>query len=232
MSDSVTYKGAAPPPAAPQQLAQRRRQRGLVLFTAAGVLIGGVSWQVVAYRNSAEQRAEGYLQAGRALLVPGGNEEAIRQLDRALAAFPNLAEAYYFRGVARLNLGQRAPAEADFKAALSINPQMSEAAVALAEMKRQAGEHGRAIEELTRIIETHPTVEAYHQRAAAYAELGQHDKAIADYTWIIDKVGDTPMIYWSRANSRRALGDLQGARQDEAMAELLDRSRDLLEPQK
>ncbi len=227
MSDSVIYKGAPPPPPSAKVRAQRRRQRKLILLTLAGILTAVGTWRTIAYINDAEPRAIAEVTAGRTFLTPGHYAEAVPHFDRAIEIFPNLPDAYYQRAVAHVNLGQTEAAAADFRSALDLKPDLVEASAGLAEIYRQAGDQERAIKELTRTISLKPTVDAYYQRGTAYAELGRHEEAIADYTWVIDKTRDAPFIYFARAKSRRALGDLEGARQDEATALTFERGREL-----
>jgi len=47
---------------------------------------------------------------------------AIREFDRALSASSNLAEAYYYRGVAYYQKGDRNRAITDWEAVLRIDP--------------------------------------------------------------------------------------------------------------
>jgi len=60
--------------------------------------------------------------------------------------------------------------------------------------------------------------DAYAQRGSAFARMGQHDKAIADFTEAIQLASDVPTPYERRAHSRRAIGDTKGAAEDELKA--------------
>jgi tetratricopeptide (TPR) repeat protein len=92
-----------------------------------------------------------------------------------------------------------------------------------ADIYRRKKDPQRALEELNKVIETKPTMEAYSTRALIYAELGRHEEAIADFTWVIDEFRDAPFAFFGRAKSKLALGDKAGALEDEKSATALER---------
>ena len=49
-------------------------------------------------------------------------EEAVPAFDRAIAIKPDLPDAYYYRGLARMQLKRNAEAKADFQKALELAP--------------------------------------------------------------------------------------------------------------
>jgi tetratricopeptide (TPR) repeat protein len=57
----------------------------------------------------------------------GRHAEAIDSYDKAIAFYPDLAEAWYNRGVALGNLGQYADAVISYDKAIEINPDYPEA---------------------------------------------------------------------------------------------------------
>jgi tetratricopeptide (TPR) repeat protein len=215
---AAPLSNAPPPPPTAEQRAQRRRQKRLVGGTLLGILVAIATWQVFDYMASAPERAEEQVQAGMEMLTPGRYEQAVAQFTQALETDPRSWNAYLRRGIAKQNLAQPDEALADFERALRINPDLLEARTARAEIYRQKGDPIHAIEELTKVIELKPSVEAHNSRALAYAELGQHEKAIPDFTWIIEQLRDAPNAYFARAKSKRALGDEAGAVQDEKRA--------------
>jgi len=222
---AAPLSNAPPPPPNAEQRAQRRKQRRLVWGTVAGMLLLVVAWQVYQYIASAPQRAEQQVQAGVRLLSPGHYEDAIVQFGEALEKNPNSWNAYFQRGIAKQNLGSLDAALSDFQVALQLKPDLLDARTARAEIFRQKGDRPHAIEELSAVIAQKPTVEAHNSRGLAYAELGRHAEAIPDFTWVIEELRDAPFAYFARARSKRALGDLEGALQDEATANTFDRSK-------
>ncbi len=214
---------APPPPPTAEQRAQRQKQKRLVL-AALGILFAlVVAWQVYEYVASAPQRAEALVQEGRMSLSPGHYEQAIEMFGKALEIDANSWNAYLQRGIAQQNLKLFDPALDDFQKALLLKPDLLEARTARGEIFRQKGDLPHAIEELNKVIELKPTVEAHNTRGMAYAELGQHDKAVVDFTWIIDEIRDAPFAYFARARSKRAMGDIAGADADDNAANGFDR---------
>ncbi len=197
-----------------------------MIFTLFGLVLAGSVWQGVLYLTSAPERAEALVQAGIKNLSPGKYEQAVLRFNEALAIEPNSWNAHYQRGIAEQNLNKPDDALADYQAALQIKADLLEARIARAGIYDEKGDHRHAAEELTKIIAQRPTVDAHYRRGDAYAQLGQHAEAIEDYTWIINEVRDAPLAYFSRAKSRRALGDLDGATADETAATSFDRSAD------
>jgi tetratricopeptide (TPR) repeat protein len=214
---------APPPPLTAEQRAQRLKQRRLVLTAAGVVFVLFAAWQVYEYVASAEQRAEEQVQQGVKSLSPGHYEQAIKEFGQALETNPDSWNAYLQRGIAKQNLEQFDGALDDFQRALSMKPDLLEARVARAEIYRKKGDTRRGVEELTKVIELKPSVDAHYSRGLAYAELGQHQQAITDFTWVIEQLRDTPFAYIARAKSRRSLGDLPGAIADEKTAMTFDR---------
>ena len=223
---SAPLTKVAPPPLTPEQRAQRKKQRRLIVWTLLGLVLAVATWQGVAYYISAPERAEAQVQAGTKNMLPGKYEQAIVQFNQALATDPNSWNAYYQRAIAEQNLDSIDAALADFQAALQINPNLFEAHVSLAGIYSDRGDHRHAIEELTKVIAQRPTVDGYYRRGLAHQELGEHQEAIDDFNWIIDATRDAPLVYWARAKSKRALGDLDGAAEDDQIAQSFDRSSD------
>jgi tetratricopeptide (TPR) repeat protein len=220
---AVPLSKAPPPPTTAEQREQRVKQKRLVLSTLGVFLVLLAAWQVYEYVASAEQRAEQRVQEGREWLSPGRYEHAIEKFDQALEIDPKSWNAYLQRGIARQGLSLVDGALADFQNALSLRPDLLEARIARADLFRQKGDVARAIDELSKVIELKPAVDAHYSRGLAYAQLGDHEKAISDFTWVIDELRDAPFAYFARAKSKRALGDTAGAYADEKTANSFSR---------
>lgn len=229
MGDSYVRKGVAPPPVSEDLIAQRRRQKRLVLSTLFGILAAVAIWQGYVYFGAADERKSVQLEAGIALMTPGHYEEAIAELTRAISLDPESSSAYFNRALAHQNLASPEAALADYQEALNLNPNLVDAHTAMAAIYRDRGDAEAALESLNRSIDVEPTVAAYYQRAATLASLSRHEEAIADYTWVIQQMRDAPYVYFARASSRRALGDEFGAKADEETAYSFDRSKQLTE---
>jgi tetratricopeptide (TPR) repeat protein len=62
---------------------------------------------------------------------------------------------------------------------------------------------------------------AYSYRGEAYLDMGNHNKAIVDFSEAIRLCADDPLDYVGRAKAYRALGDEGKAAEDERKAKLL-----------
>ena len=69
------------------------------------VIAGG--WFIYSYIASAPQRARAEFDRGMRRMGPGKYAEAISIFNRAIAIWPEFADAYLSRGIAEHNLGQR-----------------------------------------------------------------------------------------------------------------------------
>ena len=195
--------------------AQRRTQTRLVVAAVTALVVVLGAWQGYDYVASAPERAEAQVQAGMKLMSPDLYSQAVVQFSEALKTDPNSWNAYLQRGIAKQNLHLLDDALADFQTALRLKPELLAARAALAGVFSDKGDFQHAVEELTKVIDLTPSVDVYSRRGLAYAELGQHERAIADFTWVIEFMRDAPLAYFARAKSKRALGDLEGAASDE-----------------
>jgi Flp pilus assembly protein TadD len=63
-----------------------------------------------------------YLNVGIAMINEGKHAEAVTWFDKAITRFPGHADAYYYRGISKLSLGDRAATKADLEKFLSVAP--------------------------------------------------------------------------------------------------------------
>lgn len=61
-----------------------------------------------------------YLNVGIAMINEGKHADAVGWLDKAIARFPNEADAYYYRGISYLSLGKTPEAKADLEKFVTI----------------------------------------------------------------------------------------------------------------
>ena len=169
---------------------------------------------------------------------PGLSEDIAQimwdNLTKAIELDPNLAEAYFFRGLVTLNLLARSKSVDidDFSAALSLNdPQSTHWGLYTHEdiyywrgmaWARREGCLNEAIADFSSAISLDSTyVGAYFQRGLAYEALGGKELlAIKDFDAVIslDPTSTTP--YYHRAVLRAQLGQYDGAIAD--MERLVD----------
>jgi tetratricopeptide (TPR) repeat protein len=182
----------------------------LILGTVSGLLAALVAWQGYEYVASAQDRAENQVQAGVKLLNAGLFDQSIPKFNSALQANPNSWNAYFQRGVAKQSLNAVDDALSDYQAALKLKPDLFAARTASAGIFNQKGDSLRAVAELTKVIDGRPGVDAYYRRGLALVDLGRHEEAIRDFSWVIEQVRDAPFAYYARATAKRAIGDSTG----------------------
>lgn len=205
--------------------AQRRKQKRLIMSALLVVIVGVGAWQAYAYISTAPQRAEELVQAGIKNLAPGRYPQAVQQFTDAISIDSSSWNAHYQRAIAQQGLGKLDAALEDYQAAVQLNPNLVEAATARAAIFADKGDVRRSIDELTKVIDRKPNVEAHYRRGDGYAALKQYDKAIEDFTWVIEQVRDAPYVYFARANAKRNSGDIAGAVEDERLADSFDRGK-------
>lgn len=128
-----------------------------------------------------ESRAQALTARGFARLMQKDFARAMADFDAAIQQNPNLATAYYYRGAL---IAQSDPdhAIADLNKAISINPKDADFFRERSSIYIKRQNYERGIADLTAAIglAKNPKSE-YFLRAAAYEDLGERDKAIADY---------------------------------------------------
>lgn len=77
--------------------------------------------------GDAKRRAQVRLELASAYFGNNQMDVALQEVNRAIAADPNLGTAYNLRGLIHANLGKDAPAESDFLRALTINARDADA---------------------------------------------------------------------------------------------------------
>lgn len=186
--------------------------------TLGFIAVAGCGWYIYDYIASAPQRAQAVLDRGMHQMDPGTYPEAIKNFDRAIAIWPEFADAYMYRGIAEHNLSQADGAVVDLEKATDLNSNLTRAYDELGLIYQEKGNTARAIEEFTKSIGIQATTENYYRRALAYEALGEHRKALADFDNAIVEMRDAPYAYRARAMAKAALGDVEGAKEDRATA--------------
>jgi tetratricopeptide (TPR) repeat protein len=143
---------------------------------------------------------------------------AVADCSHALDLDPNLALAWYNRGVFYGYMGQTAVAVADYTRALELNPKDVQAWNNRGLAYDQLGQTDRALDDLSQAIKLNPEhVTAWCGRGWVYLKLGQADKAVADFTRAIEVDPNYPelvTVYRLRAQAQGRLGRFEPARAD------------------
>ena len=144
---------------------------------------------------------------------------ALTDFDRAILLQPNQPTFHHARGRNRQKLGDLEGALADFNITIDLKPQ---AAVYddRAEVHRCLNNHLEALHDCDRAIELNPKfINAYFLRGLTYAELGDLELALADYTSTIDldpehgnALVQRSLIYFRQQDYRHAKQDCQAVK--------------------
>ncbi|NEU77159.1 tetratricopeptide repeat protein [Hassallia byssoidea VB512170] len=137
---------------------------------------------------------------------------AIADLNQAIRLNPNYAQAYYNRGIARDDLGNKQGAIADYNSAIKINPNYASAYVNRGVVRNELGDKQGAIADYNTAIKINPNhANAYVNRGNVRYKLGDKQGAIADYNSAIKINPNDAQAYDNRGVVRYELGDKQGA---------------------
>lgn len=131
---------------------------------------------------------------------------------KALAANPELAEAYLARGRMYLETLELAAAEEDFKRALSLNANLSDAWIGLGMVYEYRGQPGRALDPLEHAARLDPLHIALHaRRCQAFQNLGRYADSERACRRIIEIQPSIASGHWGLGLNAYAQGDTEGA---------------------
>ncbi len=145
---------------------------------------------------------------------PGSNELNFT-LTRSRLRNPNLAKAFFNRGVARSRLGDNQGAIEDYNQAIRLNPNLPSTYVNRGNARSNLGDNQGAIEDYNQAIHLNSNLaKAFFNRGVARSKLGDTQGAIEDYNQAIRLNPNLSSTYVNRGNARSNLGDNQGAIED------------------
>jgi len=172
------------------------------------------------------QEAQVLADRGRYNLAFNSLNDAIADCDRAIELKPDLAEAYFTRGLSYFYLGKYDEALDSYDQALKIDPRMVNAYNSRGHTHFTRREWDLAVPEYKRAIEVDPNYAPAHQNlATTYVELGQYQLAIEEYDRALALEPENDFTRAQRALARARAGELDGALQD--ASEALEHADDL-----
>jgi tetratricopeptide (TPR) repeat protein len=116
---------------------------------------------------------------GRILIADGKNEQALTELEKGLKGEPKSAAGHYFFGVAQNALGFTSQARSSWTRALELQPQMTDAQLALADLEANSGNYDAARRLAGATLKANPNVLSA-QLIRARALLGKGDTKEGD----------------------------------------------------
>ncbi len=134
------------------------------------------------WRNRPRVRAYSKEKLGNLEYAAGKHKKAVIRYDDALQRNPDLAYAYYNRGIAKEYLGDTKGAIEDYDMAIKLNPEFANIYCNRGNAKDDLGDTKGAIEDYDMAIRLNPEhAYAYYNRGIAKKALGQQEAAKADF---------------------------------------------------
>jgi tetratricopeptide (TPR) repeat protein len=161
---------------------------------------------------------------GRQALADGKYAQAIENFNVLLQLDKSDYWTYFFRGIAKYNLGDLRGAKADFEKSVQINPVFTSGYHYLGITESRFGNYDVALANLQRAIDLRPGSEGlYFSRGVTYFLSQQFELAVADFDKYIRKQPKDPSAFLNRGASLLFLGDTLRAFNDYNKAIKLDR---------
>lgn len=150
---------------------------------------------------------------------------SIQYFNQAIAAKPYLAQPYFLRAIAKLNLEDYRGAEADANKAIDLNPYLTDAYEVRGVARQNTGRHRLAVEDYDRALRLLPrNRQLLFNKALALNHLKDNAEAAKVFDEIIRYYPSFDNAYLGRAHTRLAEGDTVAARQDIDKALSLNRN--------
>ena len=172
----------------------------------------------------AQYDQDAFFMRGRRALADGKYAQAIENFNILAQLDTSDYWNYFFRGIAKYNLGDLRGAKRDFDRSVRINPIFTSGYHYRGITDSRFGDYEAALANLAKAIELRPgNVGLYFSRGVTYFLSRQFDKAVADFDLYIKKEPKDPSAYLNRGASWLFLGDTLKAVNDYNKAIKLDR---------
>jgi len=165
---------------------------------------------------------EAYMMRGKSYIGDSKPEEALPNFNKAIELRPSDPEGWVERGQAYLELNNFQAAISDATHALAVNPVQASAFSLRGAAIRKGGDPRKALDDFNHAVDLAPTANNLYERGATYQLLEEHRLAIEDFDKVIAIIPDLAGPFFARAESRRAIGELEGAERDHRQGRILD----------
>ena len=173
---------------------------------------------------SAQYDKDVFMMRGRQAIADGKYALAIENFNVLAQLDTSFHWTYFFRGIAKYNLGDIRGAKNDFDRSVRLNPVFINGYHYRGIAESRFGNYDAALEDFRKAAELRPGYEGiYFSRGVTYFLAQQFDKAIADFDRYIKKEPKDPSAYLNRGASYLFLGDTLKALNDYNKAIKLDR---------
>lgn len=161
---------------------------------------------------------------GRRALSDGKNAEAIYNFNILAALDTTDYWTFFYRGIAKYNLGDIRGANRDFDTAVRLNPVFTSGYHYRAIVNNRSGRYDAALRDLEKAISLRPgNIGLYFSRGVTYFFSQQFDLAVKDFDKFLRKEPKEPSAYLNRGACYLFLGDTLKAVNDYNKAIRLDR---------
>ena len=175
-------------------------------------------------RVSAQYDKDVFFMRGRHALADGRYSQAIENFNVLSQLDTTDYWTYFFRGIAKYNLGDLRGAKRDFERSVRLNPVFTSGYHYRGITESRFGNYDAALADLQKAIDLRPGYEGlYFSRGVTYFLSQQFDKAVKDFDRYIRKEPKDPSAYLNRGASHLFLGDTLKALADYNKAIRLDR---------
>jgi tetratricopeptide (TPR) repeat protein len=159
--------------------------------------------------------ANEHLEAGRTLLRANKPREALAELNLAVEADANSAEAFTVRGVAYFELKEYANAQLDYEQAIKLAPDSYRPYYNRALLRTAQNDLAGAVKDYSDAIRLAPdTADTYLNRGQLFVQQGQTQPALNDFDQAIKLNPKNVLALYNRGNIRYQQRDLAGATSD------------------
>lgn len=161
---------------------------------------------------------------GRVALSDGKYSEAIGHFNILARLDTTDCWTFFYRGIAKYNLGDLRGAQADFNTSVRLNPVFTNGYHFRAITLSRFGKYDEALMDLDKAMELRPGLDGlYFSRGVTYFLAQQFDKAVDDFDRYIRKEPKDPSAYLNRGACYLFLNDTTKALNDYNRAIRLDR---------
>ncbi len=159
--------------------------------------------------------AEQIVKVGQNALYFDDYVLSIQYFNRAIAAKPYLAQPYFFRAIAKLNLEDYRGAEADATEAIERNPFIPEAYEVRGVARQNTGQYRGAVEDYEHASQLLPNNRnLMFNKALALQQLEEPDSALAVFDRLLELHPGYANAYVARGRLKAELADTVGAMAD------------------
>lgn len=172
----------------------------------------------------AQYDTEVFMARGRRALGDGKYAQAIENFNIVAKLDTSDCHTFFFRGIAKYNLGDLRGARADFDRCVRVNPVFTSGYHYRAITESRTGDYEQALTDLEKALSLRPGFSGlYYSRGVTYFLSRQFEKAVADFDWYIRREPRDPSAFLNRGAAKLYLKDTVQALADYNKAIKLDR---------